>query len=313
MRRHALTPYLLILGLLLLIMSLPINSIEKFRGNIFSFLAPAWNKAFLLKRATTSSEDWKIIEENDEITRLHLENHLLRTEISQLTEILHLQSNESQDALPARVIYRSLNSWNSSLWINVGEADNAIFRKQMVMKNSPVTLGTAVVGVIDYVGKHQSRVRLITDTGLTPSVRALREEDGEVHYLAKGELQGSYQPQGRTQNQILHGVGFNYDFSDEYGPARDLRTGFPVNSENNEKPISLLQPRDLLITTGMDGIFPPGLEVATILEIFPLKEGDYTYSLTARPVVENLNDLSIVFVIQPIGYDEHDEAPLVTQ
>lgn len=312
MRRNTLTPYLLILCLVLIIMSLPLTSIETFRGKIFAFLSPAWNKAFLLKRATISSEEWKILEENDEITRLHLENHLLRTEISQLTEILHLQSNESQDALPARVIYRALNSWNSSLWINVGEADNAIYRKQMVTKNSPVTLGTAVVGVIDYVGKHQSRVRLITDTGLTPSVRALREEKGDLHYLAKGELQGSYQPQWRTQGQILHGVGFNYDFPDEYGPARDLRTGFPLNVENNETPISLLQPNDLLVTTGMDGIFPPGLEVATVLEIFPLKEGDYTYSLTARPTVENLNDLSIVFVIPPIGFDQEDKAPLLT-
>ncbi len=312
MKRNSFTPYLLILGLLLVIMSLPLTSIESLRGKIFASLAPTWNKIFHLKRKTISDAEWKIQEESDEMTRLHLENHLLRTEISQLTDILHLQNNESQDALPARVIYRSLSSWNSSLWINVGEADNALYGKQMVTKNSPVTLGTAVVGVIDFVGKHQSRVRLITDTGLTPSVRAIREENGKKRYLAKGELNGSYQPQWHAQGQILHGIGFNYDFPDEYGPARDLRTGDSLNSESHEPPISLIQPNDMLVTTGMDGIFPAGLEVAKIMEILPLKEGDYTYSLTAKPVVENLNDLSIVFVIPPIGFDPSDKAPHVT-
>jgi cell shape-determining protein MreC len=165
------------------------------------------------------------------------------------------------------------------------------------------------VGVIDFVGKHQSRVRLITDTGLTPSVRTVRMEGEEKRYLAKGELHGSYQPQWSSNGQLLYGIGFNYDFPDEYGPARDLRTGYPQNSEGKEPPISLLQPEDMLITTGMDGIFPPNLQVATILEIFPLKEGDYSYSLTAKPMVENLNDLSIVFVISPVGFDPDDKAP----
>lgn len=297
--RRSFAPYLLILCLILIIMSLPLSSIESLRGKLFSLLTPAWNLVHRLKEKTTSAEEWKIQEENDEITRLHLENHLLRNEISQLTEILHLQSYESQDAVPARVIYRSVNSWNSSLWINVGEADNALYGKQVITKNSPVTLGTYVVGVIDHVGKRQSRVRLITDAGLTPSVRAVREEAGEKRYLAKGELRGIYQPQWNSAGQILQGFGFNYDFPDEYGPARDLRTG----SDGKQTPISLLQPGDLLVTTGMDGIFPPNLEVAKIAEIFPLHEGDYSYSLTAKPIVENFNDLSIVFVIPPIGFE----------
>ncbi len=296
MKKNSLIPYLLILFLLLLFMSLPISFVESFRGRIIAWVSP-----ILFHKKENI--------ENQELVQLHLENHLLRNEISQLTELLHLQMKDLPEAVPARVIYRSLSSWNSSLWINVGEEDNHQLRRDIILKNSPVTLGTAVVGVIDYVGKHQSRVRLITDTGLTPSVRAVREVDGELRRLAKGELHGSSHPLWRSQAQILHGSGFNYDFPDEFGPARDLRTGFPFNADQNATPISLIQPNDLLITTGMDGVFPSDLHVATILEITPLKEGDYTCSLTARPVVDNLDDLSLVFVIAPIGFDPSDRAP----
>ncbi len=131
-------------------------------------------------------------------------------------------------------------------------------------------LGTSIVGIVEYVGDHQSRVRLITDSRLTPSVRVSRggeqnryilenlealafalelredlfaspEEKGQMArqlynlkkmliqqtgdiYLAKGELHGTSRPLWRSRSQVLRGIGFNYDFADSEGPARDLRS-----------------------------------------------------------------------------------------
>ena len=288
-------------------------------------------------------DDGRAILAQEEIQRLKLENQLLTNEVQKLKELLQREhfmhdqigefiNRETRKALqplvqlhqkdlyqlialelqsiPAQVIFRSPASWNSSLWINVGEKSNGELGREVIAKNSPVVIGTSVVCVIDYVGNHQSRVRLITDSGLTPSVRAVRVENGQARYLAKGELRGSTQPLWRSRNPLLKGVGFNYDFPDEEGPAHDLRTGEPLGTSSADIPkMDIVQTDDLLVTTGMDGVFPPGLQVATVSHIDILKEGDYYYELEARPSVNNLDDLSIVYVIPPLGYQPTDRPP----
>lgn len=207
------------------------------------------------------------------------------------------------DAIPARIIFRSPHSWNSTVWVATDSHTAAI------AKNSPVVVGKSIVGVVDYVGKGQCRIRLITDSGLTPSVRAVREVDGKLWHLAKGELQGRSEPLWRRKSHQLHGSGFQYDFPDGYGPARDLRTGKPQDS--SLPPLPLVEVGDLLITTGMDGVFPPNFQVATVDEIHILKEGNYFYNLEATPTAGNLEDLSLVFILPPMGYHPHDLPPTI--
>lgn len=273
----------------------------------------------------------------------HLEPSYQRY-IQRLKDAINLKIH----ALPARVIFRSLDTWNSCLWINIGEINNQLYQTSIIAKNSPVLAGDSVVGVIDYVGQHQSRVRLITDTRLAPSVRVARggEQDllvseqieyllhslnqrkpailletdlqslaeglnkfkaalkpyKKTWYLAKGELRGCALPLGRTQSQVLKGTGFNYDFEDEESAARDLRTGKPL-SHSQQAAIPILKVHDILVTTGMDGVFPPNLKVATVTKVDLLKEGDYFYELEAKPTASRLNEISIVFVIPPIRYE----------
>jgi cell shape-determining protein MreC len=86
-------------------------------------------------------------------------------------------------ALPAKVIFREPASWSSTLWINLGEKDNQKLKKKIIGKNSPVLLGTSIIGVVEYVGDYQSRVRLITDSRLTPSVRACRGNEQNRYLL----------------------------------------------------------------------------------------------------------------------------------
>lgn len=254
------------------------------------------------------------------------------------------------------VLYRSVHTWNSSLWIDLGEDDNVLGQPALVGKSSPVLSGDTVVGVIDFVGKKTSLVRLIGDSGLTPSVRVARggienkalhnhieeltqfltsktasfkkpeeqkaflfllqelaknfPQDKETHFLAKGELQGHSEPLWRSPGQMLRGVGFNYDFSDDHGPSRDLRTGEPIDPENEyskREKMPLLQVGDLLVTSGLDGIFPEGLKIATVHSIQPLREGAYSYELLAKPT-DDLLDLQTVFVLPPL-YCNPNDAP----
>ena len=252
-------------------------------------------------------------------------------------------------AVPAKIIFREPSSWSSSVWINVGEKDNEDLGRLIIGKDSPVVLGDSLVGIVEYVGKKESRVRLITDSGLVPSVRAVRgstqdrelllgcadlydmvysredlfdnEDEREIfydllsnlikklkknnadYYLAKGELHGNSYPLWRSYGQKIKGVGFNYDYSDLEGPQRELRTGNVLDQKFDFLSRALLKKGDLLVTTGMDGVFPAGLKVAIVSNIKEIDEGDYSYDIEATPTARGLSNLNMVFVMPPLGFE----------
>jgi cell shape-determining protein MreC len=254
------------------------------------------------------------------------------------TKRAHAQAKKTYDLIQedgsryriGRVIYRAIHSWQSSFWINLGEKDNLPDGKKIVCKGSPILSGCAVVGVIDYVGKNASLVRLISDPSLHVAVRVARgglknrlirhhaeellalSHDEELHkllstflsraaanqetsFLAKGELHGHGGTIFRGPSTQLQGTGFNYDFEDEHGPARDLRSRDPI-----------IQVGDLLVTSGLDGVFPEGLFVAKVQSIAPLQEGATAYDITAIPCAPNLSDLDFVFALEPQLFQAKD-------
>jgi cell shape-determining protein MreC len=266
-------------------------------------------------------------------SKIRLENHQLKEHLRLLQDIREGEERKIHplNAVPAQVIYRDPTSWSSTIWVNIGEDENLKRGKPLIAINSPVVDGDALVGVIDYVGKTQSRVRLITDSGLSPAVRAVRggrqereinhlitllksrlafrnefagerkalssiqeklKLDGEDFYLAKGELKGSSLPFWKSKSPLLKGTGFNCDFPDALSPAAELTSKRPI-----------IQKGDLLITSGLDGVFPAGLSVAIVEKVFPLPEGGYAYDLEAKPAASYLNDLSIVFILPPLSSD----------
>lgn len=116
-------------------------------------------------------------------------------------------------------------------------------------------------------------------------------------YLAKGEIYGAGRPLWRSCGSFLKGKGFNYDFADEEGPDRDLRSGVVYEKEAKLPIVALLQVGDLLITTGLDGIFPSGLHVATVSKVYTLQEGQCSYNLDAIATAGNFDELNLVCVI----------------
>lgn len=389
MQKKILLSYFIIFAVLLAFMSFSRQTSDKIRSYSVELAAPLWEnilslKYFFFNPTKPSPFNHFTIEEENQ--KLLLNNQLLENEISylqkslqeklavsskinQLSSIFSQETNRWEEryqksfqsllqtlpkrieGVPARIIFRSLDHWNTFLWINVGQVTNQIYPHPIISYHSPVVMGNAIVGIIDYVGKNQSRVRLITDSWLTPSVRALRGaeqdyslgdqidlllqnlnqkkalslHDGEkthlIHlltklkdnlipfkktwYLAKGELIGSTLSPKRGQEAILKGTGFNYDFADEEGGGRDLRSG-KLTTNNEEQAVPILKVNDLLVTTGMDGVFPPGFHAAIVTKVGLLKEGDYFYSLEARAVAEPLNELSLVFVLPPISQESFD-------
>lgn len=116
-------------------------------------------------------------------------------------------------------------------------------------------------------------------------------------YLAKGELQGTGRPLWRSCGSFLKGTGFNYDFSDEEGSARDLRSGLTYEKASKPSSIVLLSVGDLLITTGLDGVFPAGLHVGVVSKVDILQEGQCFYHLEAMATAGCFDELSFVCVL----------------
>lgn len=370
MRRVSYKSYVLLFLFVFVMLSMPERATEKIRSFAVASLSPSWRGVRFLKdsffKITTvlpSGGMMKSPAMMRELELLRLENQNLRRQMelfeqqtgsdslleqmigkfNQLStqkeeffqrrkgELLRLIDDYSQ-AVSAKVIFRDPASWSSSFWVNVGERTNRMLGRKVVAKNSPVVIGSAVVGMVEYISENRSRVRLISDSGVVPSVRTIRgmeqnrfllehvealllalehrndlpesvqtlnslkevlSRPEESFYLAKGELYGTSTPLWRSRGTMLHGVGFNYDFADEEGPARHLSSKEPP----------LLKTGDLLITTGMDGVFPAGLRIAQIVKIHNLKEGASSYDLEAKIAAGDLGDLAYVFVLPPIESD----------
>lgn len=278
MRRQSYKSYIFLAVFLFVLLSIPEKSAQPLRSKAIASVAPTWRGFSFLKRSI-----FKLMviahhpSNEEEIQKLRVENLLLKKQVEGYAEVRDLLDLDMK-ALPAKVIFREPDSWSSVLWINVGI-------RNKVAVGSPVMLGPSIIGVVEYVEEKTSKVRLVTDPNLTPSVRAVRGDS----FLAKGELRGSVHPLWRMKSHILKGVGFNYDFPDEKGAPRDLRSG------------DILKVGDLLVTTGYDGIFPAGLEVGIVTKVEPLREGACSYNLEAHLSAGNLDDLNYLLVLPPLN------------
>ena len=368
MKRVSSFPYIALFAFLLFWASFSRNFSDSIRFFTTASLAPSWRWTLGVKTSLTDRLDAK---EKDslEVSQLKVDYQNLKNQMKWVKdwilgekkwiEQLGLKNISSEKraahladllerhliAVPSQVIYRDPSSWSSTLWINVGEDANGILDRPVIAKNSPVLSGQSLIGIIDYVGKKQSRVRLITDSGVSPAVRAARgsvqnkelvfflksivdrlqfrqdlfsseeekretvkallslekkmEDEAGDAYLAKGELHGSSSSFWRSRGLILKGEGFNYDYADQEGPARDLRSGRPLTGRGNAMP--LIREGDLLVTSGLDGVFPAGLPVAIVTLVHPLNQGAYAYELEARPTEARLNDLDLLFVLPSLS------------
>ena len=98
---------------------------------------------------------------------------------------------------------------------------------------------------------------------------------------------------------LLSRSGFTGAFSFSGHRPRGEKCSLREGKVLGERYEPLLRLGDLLVTTGLDGIFPADLLVGTVTKIQPLCEGGSSYSLEAEPACVDFYRISEVFVLPP--------------
>lgn len=388
MKRKGSRSYVFLALVLFGCLNLPKSIVDPFRHQTLCLAIPLWKKLFYLRSSfsfplSLSQKEQRVLKEK--IQKLEAENGHLQRQNDHLRKRLFSEDRiESclkkfkevfpnidgmkdfflrrqkhakalldleRQSLFSRVVYRDSSAWNRMMWIDVGEEDNEALGYVVAQKNSPVLAGKYLVGVVEVVKKKQSLVRLLTDSSLVVSVRAVRgglqrkemlhlldqlileltlnrktlfsveeekvlfeklghlkeelQREVKTQYLAKGELIGTSSSSYRSLSLILKGVGFNYDFKDVEGVPRELKSGKAYEALVRDRGQVLIQEGDLLVTTGMEGVFPADLPVAIVSKVFPLKEGAASYSIEAKLCATDINALSEVVVLPSLNFDQN--------
>lgn len=265
--------------------------------------------------------------------RLAFENSQLRMQLEKMQKSSHLHSG-----IPAHVVQRDPGLWDSKVWIDkgvlhdvkknapvvigsslVGVVETVYKRRALVrlITDSELPVSVQVCRGSKSALLLKQKMRELKDVldlqslgGECVSADALKEVliqeeqrllDKEKNlFLAKGIVYGRGAPLWRSQGYSLRGKGFNYDFADEQSEARDLRSGLPYSRITSRTTTPLIQIGDVLETTGLDGVFPKGLSVGVVSQVYPLDEGAVSYEIDAIPAAGSLTLLKNAVVLQPL-------------
>ncbi len=216
----------------------------------------------------------ELIEAGRDLARLNAsyelkvqENAALRGEITRLEGLLRMPAFENYRAEPARVARRDFSGWWQHLVIRKG-------RNYGITVDAPVVYTGGVVGRVSEVHAYESIVELISD----PAVRLAASVEGDTRPIS---YQGGSNP--------------------TFGPARGTVEFVPLDifaTPDHPK---------LLVTSGLGGVFPPGLTIGTLMRVEPSTDGLFkTGEVQLDP---RLAELTEVTVLVPLAPEEAPPAP----
>ncbi|MCX8006788.1 MAG: rod shape-determining protein MreC [Coriobacteriia bacterium] len=206
--------------------------LHRMRAGTLEVAAPVAQTGSVLARPFEAVGDWfaGLAVSRREVERLKAQNEELKSRLADLEEarqendrlrqLVAFVEERRLAQLGARVIGRPTSSWEGSIIIDRGTADG-------VQSGMPVLAPQGLVGQIETVAKHSSRVRLITDeqSGVAAMIQRTR---------ALGVVRGSID---RTLTM-------------EY-------------VDKSKVPII----GDVVITSGLGGVYPKGIVVGDVIQV----------------------------------------------
>jgi len=191
----------------------------------------------------SSSADYRV--EQLEMERARLSAELQHAGLPKPVLESHLAHIIARDPLTPHVI-----------WIDAG-TKNCTF----IEKFSPICIGPHAVGLVEEVGELRSKVRLLSDPKVHPHVCAENTKVLANHYV--------HELRALIHDPVVHSalelVGKKLMGTEEEKLATAKLLGFDKKSCFTAEVIQgNFKAGDLLVTSGWDGIFPPGLFVGRV-------------------------------------------------
>lgn len=242
------------------------------RASFFEFQAPV---AVAASYARDLKEYWslrlhsnhELIEASRDLARLNSsyeesvqQNLSLQAEIARLEELLRLPTYADYRAEHARVVRRDFSGWWQRLVIRKGKNYGLIV-------GAPVIFSGGVVGRVTEVYAYTSVVELISN----PGVRLAAAIEGETQPIS---FQG--------------GINTTFD------PPKGVMEFVPLNVF-----ASPAMPKRL-VTSGLGGVFPPGLNLGTVTKVEPSLDGLYkTGEVQLDPRLMSLTEVTVLVPLNP--------------
>jgi rod shape-determining protein MreC len=213
---------------------------------------------------TKKNKQSKLTKLESELKKLKEENASLKQKLIN-PQLYPQQISASNVAL---VIFRDPAFWASSVLINKGMKDE----DSNIEKNSPVLSNGYLIGIVEEVFDTFSKVRLITDKNLQFSIKKKMTQDlSKEGPIEVGTLCGISSVDNRYRFKNVEGHFFS----------------------------PTLKPGDELVTSGLDGLFPEGLQVAVVTDV-NANEEEVIFPFKAIVTAPDIKDLKLVTIIKPL-------------
>ncbi len=206
----------------------------------------------------------------EDIKRTYKENKVLKARLDEYVELsvkvkdLEKENEELRDILKKKVDMRDYNpeqatviERNPDKWQDVVSIDKGA--QQGIKKDMAVVTAKGLIGKVKNVSQFTSTVELLSSANRTNRISAVVEEDTRIFGLIEGY---------DKEKQAL------------------LFTKIPSDAKVEKKQI--------VVTSGLGGIFPKGLVIGKVIEVTPDEYG-LTQTAYVKPAAD-LNDISHVMV-----------------
>lgn len=264
-------PFATLLAIIVLWLIIPVGVKSFTRASFFELTAPitvavSYARDLQSYWSLRSHSKTELIEAGRDLARLNAsyelavqQNNELQSEIARLESLLRLPAFNEYRYEHARVAQRDFSAWWQRIVIRKG-------RNFGIPAGAPVIFNGGVVGRVTAVNATTSIVELIT----SPNVR-----------LA-GVVEGDSRP-------ISFQGGINTTFAPPKGVVEFVPLDIFANARNPKR----------LITSGLGGVFPPGLTLGTIVKLELGSDG--LFQSGEVKLDDRLGSLTEVTVLVPVG------------
>ncbi len=196
-----------------------------------------------------------IAQQEEEIARLNLENQVVREREAEVKRLRALVNFMNNNLDKYQMSAARVIARSPNNWLKTVIIDKGAV--EGIEKNMPVITPKGLVGRIGSVSEHTSQVNLITDREI--AVGATLQRSRSTSGIVEGMVEGN----------LLKMINIPYYAS--------------------------VKPDDLIITSGLSQVFPPGIDIGVIYEVTEEPNG-LLLSATVIPTV-NFDKLEEVLVI----------------